>query len=219
MVDFRTLLSGNQVALIAATQAEMARLHGLADRWLARELLRLARCIRSESPSLASPLAPTYESRLVWHVAPELARRLGEPSLLANEATRDGIRGIGGMELRLLAASCLRNGSLARAYSKACKERTRPCAAELLAQGVANGNAVAIAADRVCAPAPHYDERDYMANAVREVSRCRGLPEMSAWSPAMDAYERRPVGRPPMPPPGTGDREHRIGSVASGPGA
>src|SRR3546814_11383002 len=88
MVDFSKLLSPEQRERIAAVQQEVERLYGLSDRWLGAALLKLARETRAEFPELAvNPHGLSYDANFVWHVVPEVAKRLGARNLRPPEGT------------------------------------------------------------------------------------------------------------------------------------
>src|SRR3546814_10346852 len=101
MVDFSKLLSPEQRERIAAVQQEVERLYGLSDRWLGEALLKLARETRAEFPDLAvNPHGLSYDANFVWHVVPEVAKRLGARNLQPNEGISQNIASMNNDALR-----------------------------------------------------------------------------------------------------------------------
>lgn len=184
-MDFSRLLTPAQRTKGEWSEGETERLFNLADRWLAEELLRLARAVRAQFPDrVGDPRSLVYESAVVWHVVPEVARRLGATRLLPNEATDPFIRAKSDAELRAVVGGCLNNSSLGRWGHD--REALRLGPAELLGKDIANGNPVAFAMDRLAAaPAPGADRDDWIARYVREISRSRGFAETPYWSPEL----------------------------------
>lgn len=181
----RDLLTPQQRLRLDRTRDELARIHGLPDRWLAEELLRLARATRQAHPDkLADPHGVTYEPNFVWQVVPEVARRLGATRLLPNEATSADVKTVSDAELRRMVGVYLQNTVLDRWDLK--KDSDTPGPGEILGHNLANGNPVAMAADRL-APAPEagHDRDDWIARHTREISRRRGHEETPYWSPEL----------------------------------
>jgi hypothetical protein len=170
---------------VRRTADEIARLHALPDRWLAEELLRLARGLRRDFPArLRDPHGVVYDANFVWQVVPEAAKRLGATRLLPNEAVSPSVVTLSGAEFRALVGAYLRNVSIGR-WSEA-DGSDAPTAGETLCHCVANGNPVAFAADRICqAPEAGADRQDWVARHVREISRARGHEETPYWSPEL----------------------------------
>lgn len=168
-----------------AVRREIGRLFLLSDRWLAEELLRLARRARAEFPDkLKDPHGITYEPNFVWHIVPEVAKRLGATRLLPNEASDADIVSLQPQEMRQAAGGYLQNMVLDR-WGLLIKGAT-PTACEILNHSVANGNPVAFAIDRLAPPPePGQDEYDYIARHVREISQARGHRETARWSPEL----------------------------------
>ncbi len=168
------------------TEMEMARLFSLPDRWLAEELLKLARNARREFPNqLGNPYAPVYDAALVWQVVPVLARRLGATRLQPNEARDRGVTAKTPVQLRLLASGCILNTEIG-AWARGIRdlETEMPSACEILAHEVENGNPVAMAMDRLSPPLPAGDiGEDRVSRLVRECSRNRRHPETWRWTP------------------------------------
>jgi len=189
ILEFSRLLSPAQLKRLAATRVEMERIYRLSDRWLAEELLRLARRAREEHPDkLACPDVMTYEASFVWDLVPEVAKRLGASTFRREEARDWQMRDADVVELREIAGVFLLNSSLGRWIDHKAE---KPSAVELLGHEVANGNPVAMALDRMCqAPARGNDRDDYVARQVREVSRRRGFEETAEWSPVLQNWEK-----------------------------
>lgn len=177
MTDFRKVLSPQALRQLDVMQDEVQRIFDLNDRWLAAELVRTARKVKSLDPDHYGKPG-TIGHDLVTNVIPEIAARLGETKFNAGERGK-GVKGMEDWELRLRAGACLEGAE----FTTAGRTEDRPGPVELLLHEPANGNPVAIALDRV-APANDADD-DYCATSVREVSRYRGLSEISMWVPDM----------------------------------
>lgn len=186
-VDISKLLTATQKARLANDRREIARLFGLPDRWLAEELLRMARDLRERFPDkLKDPYGATYEPNLVWHVIPEVAKRLGANSLRPNEAQR--YSDVSDEKLRVLVGVYLNNTSLDR-FDRSKSET--PSSGCILGHCVANGNPIAFAVDRFApAPEPGGDRNDWLARRCREVAKARDLEPSPYWTPAMQDYPR-----------------------------
>ena len=184
-IDWSRIMTPNQMARIAATRDEMARLHALPDRWLAEALLRMAREARSSHPDLRDPFGDTYSPAFLWQAVPEAARRLGG-KLSPNEAADPSYRTMPDAEFRAMLGIYLKNVSLSRYADPAGRDRARPSAMDLLGHEFVNGNPVAMAADRICPPPPPGDDRgDWIARHTREISRTRGHGETAEWHPGI----------------------------------
>jgi hypothetical protein len=164
---------------------EVARLFGLSDRWLAEGILRLVRELRGAlvGPG-ASPLSDEPPALLLWHVAPELARRLGAGRLQANEAARSDVREARAADLRVALGAALAHdvAGLGRG-----KDPASARAATLLGRPAELGNPLAIAVDRIAPPAMPVDDPDGDRIAFRVLRRARylDLPDTASWVPAM----------------------------------
>jgi len=188
---------------MAAAASEMDRLYRLPDRWLAEELLRLARAARNAYPAqLGSPSTMYYGPMFVWNVVPEVARRLGATRLNQQEATRCNIQGQSGAELRLTVASHLANANLGSL--PAGTGALSP--AEILGHDICNGNPVAMAVDRFAeAPEAGHDMSDWLARSVRLASSRRGHAATPYWSPSLqhapdsDMLPEGPEAEPSQP--------------------
>jgi hypothetical protein len=219
MVDWSSLLSQDARARLDKTRAEIRRLYALPDRWLAEELLRLSRKLRLEFPDwLGYPVRKTYDSEFVWHLVPEVARRLGARSLLRNEAAMRDIVALEDADFRCCAGAIFKNLSMRRWPSSTPADT--PSSAEILAHEIANGNPVAFAIDRFIPPsAKDHDRDDWLARHMREISFARGFEPTPCWSPALTPSPRnrgpsddagkvlplRPLALPPSPPRGDPD--------------
>lgn len=186
-IDFSRLLTPAQRTRLARTRAENACLHALPDRWLAEALLRMARQIRAAHPDRpGNPRDCVYEPTFVWHVVPEVAKRLGATRLLPNEASDPRVSTLDGQALREPAGVCLQNVALDRWGRGDVLEREAPSPEEILCHSISNGNPLAFALDRLCpAPEEGADWHDWIARHMRESSRFRGLSPTPAWSPAL----------------------------------
>lgn len=182
MVDFLKLLPRERREPIrrrvAAEAREASRLHALPDRWLANEVLKLARTVRAAIPAGRDD---GYNALLLWDVMPEIARRLGG-RIDANEVLDHEVRTCPPERLREIAAQCHQN--LGRSYLKDA-ERTDAdlCPVSFLTREAANGNPVAIALDRAAPPGP--DAKDSLARHLSRISARRGHPATQAWHPAL----------------------------------
>jgi len=168
---------------LAAESQEMERLHELPDRWLGEEILRLAREIRTAVPGLGSPLSigSGYAAFVLWHVVPELARRLGA-SLERHEATNPEVKINSPERLRQM-VGCVLQWVDRRYLDRACKPEAELCPVRVLFHDVANGSPIVMALDRIAPPEPDYV--DFPARHVREISRSRGHEEVSSWHPGL----------------------------------
>lgn len=204
MVDFSKILSAGAVARLQAVKQEMDRLHGLQDRWLGEELLRVTR----EARTLLDKHFPTahagYDQLMLNEVVPEIARRLG-CKLDANEAQHTDYRHVDGPRLRQALGHCFNNQNigmkgyeLRRMQKDAGQEAPDYTALDIIGHEFVNGNPAAMAMDRVCAPAPEgADSDDWLARHTREISRTRGHEPMASWSPAMRGNGRKHTWKDP----------------------
>ncbi|WP_455233238.1 hypothetical protein [Geopseudomonas aromaticivorans] len=183
---FRKLLSEESRKKLEANRAELARMYQLPDRWLASELLRLAReaqaGLRAEG---RHPNEGVYDSVFAWHILPELAKRLGATSFLAQERTDSSIVRASNEDLRFRAGLCLANNGTVTLRNS------------LLSYSVVNGNPVVYALDRIAAPGPD----DPVAKRIWEVAKYRGVdcPD-GRWSPAMLDYKTVTINWPEPEP-------------------
>lgn len=196
-IDWNRLLRPEQIECIARTRAQLVRLHGLPDRWLAVALMKLARDCRSlypeDLPVPANDRGGTYDNNLVWNLVPEIAYRLGHREFQTNERRDPRYASASLPELREVTGIYLAHSS------RECgTKETRPAQPaidpwRLLLHEAVNGNPLAIALDRLCPPTA--DMTDRLVSALREISHNRGLPA-DIWSPEWDAACRANAKRP-----------------------
>ena len=186
-----SLLSSAARLRLDRTAAQIEHLHRVDNAFLAVSLLRLARELRADYPDkLKDPHSVVYDPNFVWHVVPEIAKRLGRISLNPNEARRSDITGTEGQAFREIVGAYLANLSIS--HWPRTGPDDMPSAADLLTHDVANGNSVAFAVDRLYEPPPAGQDRDdYIARTLREISPRRGHATTALWSPMLQ------VLRPP----------------------
>lgn len=168
---------------------EVERLYGLSNRWLAQALLTLSRTARRAAPALR-PDDTRLDSRLVWDIAPEIARRLGATRFLPLEAHADFARmSLGNLRSRL--ADCLgftgsyRNSGLAWA---------------LLTLPAEKGNVVACALDRLCVLegfAPD-DTCDMLCRSVATACLLQRKRQSTVWRPDIGLEAAEPLAESPV---------------------
>jgi len=173
---FRKLLSKEAITRIEAQQAEVNRLFNLQNRWLAQELLKLAREIQ---PKLSSegwcPADNVYDAVFAWQVIPELAKRLGATTFNLQERTDYRVIRSSSVDLRARAGHCLLNCG-----TQALRE-------SLLTREVANGNPVVFAIDRLSAPG----DEDPIARRLHEIANNRGVEcHDGKWTPLFMDFTR-----------------------------
>lgn len=157
---------------IEKEEIEALRLYRLPDRWLARELIKIARAMRATTARFG-PYDAVYDSTLLWHIVPEIAYRLGERQFLQDERATHEVRDLTNAGLRMVAGISWKNSS-AFLYRNSDPGRMffrEPC----------NGNPVVYALDRLATP----DEKDVLAKGILEVSRHRNVQSSGIWTPAM----------------------------------
>jgi hypothetical protein len=195
MVNFRRWLSPQQIVRIDATQLAVARFHGLPDRFMARELMRLCRQVRAMAiavdPQLADPSWCTYRATMLWSACPEVAARLGETVFEPGERADRYLRHEDNTTLRHSIGNYLKHSELSRIpklFDRQDPNREAPDPVDMLDNDVANGNPLAIALDRACPPGE--DATDWPASYLAEVGRSRfGRDDQTrAWSPAFQNY-------------------------------
>lgn len=202
-IDWSAILPPEQMLRHQRIRGEVDRLFGLPDRWLAEELLRLARRMRHDFPAeLGNPHANSYSPALVWHLVPEIARRLGATRLQPNEATHADISGLTDAELRQAVAVFLQHGSPGRWLQ--IQEADRPSAGDILGHDLANGNPIAIAMDRLAPPPEPGDiGEDWLARHIHDISIRRGHQPATGWHPGLQRQaEPAPAAAAAEPPPG-----------------
>lgn len=192
--DFARLLTRELRERLDRTRSEVERYFDLPDRWLAREIAGAARRIRTSVPELASPwwAGDGYPSFVLWCVVPELARRLGEP-LLPNESTDVRLRAADGSDLRCQVGVCLSNIGIVGLMRDVLTDLQDDL--YLLLHDPANGSPIAMALDRIAPPPPDAD--DHVARSIREISKCRGHEQVSAWHPGLQNRSPEPTGMKP----------------------
>ncbi|WP_222946043.1 hypothetical protein [Paraburkholderia sp. UCT31] len=153
----------------ASERAEVERLYGLDAPLLANRLLQLARSARRSEPEWA-PEDRAYESRLIFGVVPELARRLGGMTMRLHAFDRP-TRTLSDSALRMRAGDCLSNIRHRRAEGWV-----------LLTRDIEDGNPVGIAADRLVAGRVG-DSDDAFIRRLDGVARVRGIEYEGVWTP------------------------------------
>lgn len=167
---FKLNLSAQLIAQLESDRNELVRLYGLTNEWLAHALLKLARLAQKATPEYSPHDYPTYNSRLIWGIVPELARRLGTVRLKLEEIDWE-IRELSDYDLRLRIGNTLGNvGHI-----------TAPGWNMLSAETV-NGNPVVFAIDRLCAGKVD-DRNDPIVRLATEIGRYRGCPYSGVWTP------------------------------------
>ena len=193
-IDFRRMMTQDARDSADATRREFDRMRALPNRFLAREIAKLARdcraqCIAGGDDHMADRDHGTYNLGLLWDVLPELAKRLGETEFLPGERQDYGTPTTD-QEFRDLVASYLRHSCIGNRHGyREAGPDTNP--ARVLSSDVANGNIVAVALDRVCPPTA--DSQDWFASYLREVGRARFGRDanVTAWTPAFQDYNRK----------------------------
>ena len=171
-VGWDSLLSEESRQRLEHRRREVLRLAELSPRWLAAELLRLARRARTESCRW-NAFDIVYDSQFIWHGVPELARRLGAGPLAADELVGDEWAGLSDYELRRGLGHCLGNIGQGAYFEMP--------AWELLLNEPANGNPVVMGVDFLCPGCPG-DREDPLVVRLAEIARARGVPFDGIWS-------------------------------------
>lgn len=174
---FKLSLSKEARDFLDAQQNEADRLYRLNNRWLAEAILRLARAARKETPHL-TPDAYVYDNTFVWHVLPELARRLGASGFEKSEREDYDINHISDIDLRARTAGCIANISSAAHH--------RMPAWSLLLREPANGNPAVYAVDRL-APGD-LKHPDSLVKRLSEIASIRKVAYDGVWTPLMMNY-------------------------------
>jgi hypothetical protein len=169
---------------------EILRLYALPDRWLGRELLKLARSTRESFPDvMGNPADYAEYPYFCWQIIPEMARRLGSPGLHPNEAANPALRNLPDRELRSIAGENLKAGGVAKLARYRGIDEVLHLA--VLGNPVRLGNPVAMAADRLAPASPRgRDMNDWIARQVRILAEDNGH-EATLWNPAL--LSRRPA--------------------------
>jgi hypothetical protein len=178
---FKLNLSPELRARVEAESREIERLFGLEDRWLAAELLRLARTIRERTQYGArSGEHDTYNSALLWDVIPEVAYRLGG-RLMLNEATDYDLKVAQGVDFRNHVAIYLKNVATCYFRDADRGEQLEPVA--ILFREAWNGNPIVMALDRITPP--DLEAADILAQDMVSMARTRGHVPTGRWHPSM----------------------------------
>ena len=168
MVNYENLLSEQSREKIRTTRVEVARLYALPNRWLAAEILRLARAAQKDLRAEGfSPGDCVYDAAFAWNVLPELAKRLGATQFNQDERLDRSICGLSDSAFRFHAGYFIFNSS------------TNAIRNSILSREVANGNPVVFALDRVAVP----EQGDPIAVRLREIAHVRSVPFAGTWSP------------------------------------
>lgn len=166
---------------VDAEMTEMKRLYALPDRWLAEELLRLARTIRERTSYAArDPKGDTYNSSVVWDFVPEIAYRLGG-KLQLNESIDPQIKMAKGEDLRMYAAAF--TIGVAEIYFRDARRGERLCPVDILFHNYCNGSPIMMAVDRLAPPSP--ESEDSIARQIREIAAVRGHEPAAMWHPGL----------------------------------
>jgi hypothetical protein len=191
-IDFSKLLSPEIRARLAFQDKEIRRQYALPDRFLAEELLRLAREVRDAHPDLM-PQSAEPASRYFWDVIPEIARRLGASKFRSNERCAQAVVQKTDEELRKYTGYMLKE--------LPNHLRVHRFDSSLLHEPI-NGNPVCLALDRL-AP-PQSIDSDPIAKSTAGPALSRGVPFSGVWTPALLDYANKTAIRPraediPMP--------------------
>ncbi len=168
MVNYENLLSEQSVRNLHATRVEVARLYNLPDRWLAAEILKLARAAQKEL--LAEGFLPgdcVYDASFAWQVLPEIAKRLGATKFNQDERSDRSICVLSDSAFRFHAGYFIINSG------------TKAIRNSILSHEPANGNPVVFALDRIAFP----QEGDPIAIRLEEIARIRSVPFTGMWAP------------------------------------
>lgn len=195
LMDTYLTLTMGSVAPHADTvslHAEAVRLFQLGDRWLAQALLMLSRAARRAAPALR-PDDVRLDSRLVWDIAPEIARRLGARQFQPLEAHGDFAR---------LSLHNLRS-RLDESLCSTGHYRKSGLAWALLTLQPEMGNVVAFAMDRLCAETGEIpdDTSDRLCRRVAMACFAQGLAFATAWHPGHGLRQACRLSLEPPPTP------------------
>jgi hypothetical protein len=197
MVDFSKMMTKDQMDRWARQDREVERLFELPDRWLARELLSLARAARYIGHDVfghETPKVDRYQSELVWDIVPEVAARLGETSFHKHERSAF-IRGVSDHELRLRAANQVDYQTLLVMFAQRLHRGINVY--NLLTRPPVKGNPVFIGLDRF-APADRVAP-DWAAKTINANLAARGVDGVFSWCPDPEGHdfgEPTPAGPP-----------------------
>lgn len=126
---------------------------------------------------------------MVWHVLPEMARRLGA-EIAPDEAQLERVSGKQGQAFRHVVGSYVQNSMLWYGKNGLPGDDGGPLTAiEMLDLEVVHGNPAAVALDRICPPVPG-DREDWVACRNAEVARYRGYDGPPMWTPEFDVARK-----------------------------
>lgn len=182
-IDFGKLMSAPARAMHDAKTAEIDRLYALPDRWLARELVTLARYVRSCEPQYC--VMNRGHATLLFECIPEIASRLGETSFQSCERSA-GFRSMDGGRLREATAALLSPDRVLNKRMAAVPVRNINVYS-LLFNDPCNGSPIAFGLDRIASP--DFGCPDPIAAEVYFVADRRGHAADFEWRPefAIDA--------------------------------
>lgn len=182
--NFRDTLRREVVARLEWRQDELKRIHGLPDRFLAAEILKLSRGARKEDPERFAMFRDSgYENLLICSVMPAIARQLGETRFTADEKIDMYDLSSDPEKLRELVGHCMNNSRIIQGGN----DPDECSSLYMLDSTFVNGNPIVIAVDRIDPPTA--ESTDWLAKHTREISRSRfGDERFSAWEPAMQNY-------------------------------
>lgn len=175
---FKMNLDPELRARIEHDRRESRRLYALTDTWLAHAILALARQAQGNAPEHAIENGDTYNSRLIWGIVPELARRLGPVKLTTQEIDWE-IRALNDHELRIRTGHTI--GNIAFCVRPGWRMLTRE---------PIHGNPLVMAVDRL-APGRLDDRDDPIMRRLVEIARNRGAPFDGIWMPAVDDFGQK----------------------------
>jgi hypothetical protein len=166
------------------------RLFHLSDRFLARTIIGTARSARSVRQDGLAHHSVSRELRhaaaLVWDIAPEIARRLGESDIRAGEI-RQQVKRATDADLRFWTWTCLQKTASSFVASA---NGDRHEAWKLLLHDPSEGNPLFIALDRLAPPENAHD--DMCARYIAARDRGRGWDTgRTMWTPSSDGNRMR----------------------------
>ena len=175
------------------------RIYSLSNRWLGEELIRLARRVRADFPDeLGHPYAKEREVDFVWHIIPEISKRLGVTKFLPNERNNGDISSRDNQQLRIFLGVFLHEVNLSRWCLKHFPHETFPKAGEILCNTITLGNPILFAMNKISEPfPPEQDDIDWFSNEIRKFSVEQGHEETAIWNP--DLLENHNTNILPFP--------------------
>ena len=169
---FKFNLSHETQMRLEYEEREALRLYRLPDRWLARELVRMARFMRSMEPRFG-PYDNVYDATMFWHLVPEIAFRLGERQFVQYERSDP--------EIRKLTASNLRTRAGLSWGNCGSNNYRREPEGRMFFREACNGSPLVYALDRLVLPG----NDDVFCKRIIEVSKFRNVNSNGIWTPAM----------------------------------